>query len=244
MRFTGAVIASLAVTSAACADLISVGAVQDNTLYESTAGSLSNGQGAYVFSGRTSQGLVRRALLQFDLSLIPAGSTVTSATLTLHSDQAQGSATYTLHRLLATWGEGSSDAGTPGGSGTSATTGDATWLHRFHATSTWTNAGGDFVASASASTIVAGAGTYSWSGAGLTSDVQAWLDGGATNAGWALLGNEVNAGSAVRYGSSEHASASMRPELTIEYTPVPAPGAAGLGALALLGGLGGLRRRR
>ncbi len=241
MRWTAAVLASVAVTSVACADLISVGAALDNTLYESTAGSLSNGQGAYVFSGKTSQGLIRRALFQFDLSLIPAGSTITSATLTLHSDQAQGAATYTLHRLLATWGEGTSDAGAPGGAGTDATTGDATWLHRFHATSTWTNAGGDFVASASASKIVAGAGTYSWSGTGLAQDVQTWLDGGATNAGWALLGNEATAGSAVRFGSSEHATASMRPELTIEYTPVPAPGAVGLGALALLGGL---RRRR
>ncbi|MCE7973100.1 MAG: hypothetical protein DYG92_02060 [Leptolyngbya sp. PLA1] len=240
MRWTAAVLASLAVTSVACADLISVGAVQDNTLYESTTGSLSNGQGAYVFSGRTSQGLIRRALLQFDLSLIPAGSTITSATLTLHSEQAQGSATYTLHRLLATWGEGTSDAGSPGGSGTAATTGDATWLHRFHATSTWTSAGGDFVAAASASKIVSGAGTFSWTGAGLIQDVQAWLDGGAINAGWALLGNEANAGLAVRFGSSEHASAGMRPELTIEYTPVPAPGVAGLGAVALLGA----RRRR
>ncbi|MCC6950227.1 MAG: DNRLRE domain-containing protein [Phycisphaerales bacterium] len=241
MRWTAAALATLAFASAAWADLISVGALRDNTLYESSTGSLSNGQGVYVFSGRTSQGLVRRALLQFDLSLIPAGSTITSATLSLRSDQAQGSATYTLHRLLATWGEGSSDAGSPGGAGTAATSGDATWLHRFHSTTTWTNAGGDFVASASASTVVAGAGPYSWSGAGLVQDVQAWLDGGAISAGWALLGNEVNAGSAVRFGSSENATSNMRPELTIEYTPAPAPGAAGLGVLALLGGL---RRRR
>jgi hypothetical protein len=240
MRWPAAILASLAVTSVACADLISVGAMQDNTLYESTSGALSNGQGAYVFSGRTSQGLLRRALLQFDLSLIPAGSAITSATLTLHSDQSQGSATYTLHRLLSTWGEGTSNAGSPGGAGTAATTGDATWLHRFHATSAWNNAGGDFVAAGSASTIVAGAGTYSWSGAGLAQDVQAWLDGGATNAGWALVGNEVSAGSTVRFGSSEHAASGMRPVLTIDFTPVPAPGVVVLGALAVLGGL---RRR-
>jgi len=73
-------------------------------------------------------------------------------------------------RLLADWGEGTSNAtgGLGEGGGGPATTNDATWVHRFYSTQLWNTPGGDFAAAASATTTVSDIGNYSWSGAGVT----------------------------------------------------------------------------
>lgn len=80
-------------------------------------GSLSNGAGQYLFAGNTAQGALRRALLAFDLSNLPANAQLTRAALTLtlsRTNSFSGDQPHTLHRVLAAWGEGLSDAGTPG----------------------------------------------------------------------------------------------------------------------------------
>ena len=99
--------------------------LKDNTLYESATGALSNGAGQHFFSGKTdSSALLRRGLITFDIAgSIPAGSTIESVTLTLNmSKTSSGTQTIELHRLLADWGEGSSDAPSNEGGGTSAAT--------------------------------------------------------------------------------------------------------------------------
>ena len=102
-------------------------ASKDNTLYEKADGSLSNGAGQYFFAGRTNQGVpesVRRGLIAFDIAAsIPAGSTINSVTLTLYmsrSNSGQGNQPVALHRLLANWGESTSDAGGQEGAGDAA----------------------------------------------------------------------------------------------------------------------------
>ena len=66
------------------AETVSLSPSQDNTLYESMTGALSNGAGAYIFAGNTNLGLARRALLAFDIAaVVPAGATITRAKLTL-----------------------------------------------------------------------------------------------------------------------------------------------------------------
>ncbi len=65
--------ALLAATAAAKAETLSFLPTKDNTLYQDAAGSLSNGQGAYLFSGRTKDGFIRRGLMALNLSAIPAG---------------------------------------------------------------------------------------------------------------------------------------------------------------------------
>jgi hypothetical protein len=236
------VIACLAgASSAAWADTLTLNPSRDNTLYEDALGSLSNGAGPALYAGKNSQGRWRRGVMGFDVSAIPAGSVVTGARLTLVMDQSGSVATgMSLHRLLADWGEGTSNAGLPGGSGASATTGDATWLHTFFSTALWATPGGDFAPGASASTTVAAPGTYVWSGPGMVADVQAWVDGSALNAGWLLQAPDATTGMSYRFASRESAQPSMRPVLEIEYRPVPAPG-----GLALIGLLAlGARRRR
>src|SRR5205085_481489 len=111
-------------------------------------------------------------------------------TLALHVSKVPNGAqneSVVVHRATSSWGEGTSVAG-PGGSGngegdgTQATTNDATWTFRFFNTVSWTTVGGDFSATASASTTVAGVGTYQWTG--LAGDVQAWLSSPSNNLGW------------------------------------------------------------
>lgn len=195
---------------------------QDNTLYENASGSLSNGAGQYLFAGRTAQssGSIRRAVLQFDVAgSVPAGATITGATLTLNMNRSiSGAENISIHPLTTAWGEGASDAPGQEGSGAASTTNDATWIHAFFSTTNWTTAGGDFNPTASATTSVAGNGFYSWASAIVTSDVQGWVTNPATNFGWIMIGNESSSTTAKRFASKEFATAANRPQLTINYT--------------------------
>src|SRR6185503_17665938 len=138
---------------------------QDNTIYGENGG-LSDGQGQHLFAGMTSNTAERRALVEFDIAgAVPAGSTITSVTLTLRLDKTQtASLPIALTKVTADWGEGASLASGEEGGGGSAATGDATWTQRFYPATAWTTPGGDVVATASATTTVATALTdYTWS---------------------------------------------------------------------------------
>lgn len=141
---------------------------------------------------------------------------ITSASLSMFLSQQQGAAQpVSLSAALADWGEGASNAGDPGGGGTQAQTGDATWLHRFYNTIFWTTPGGDFSATPSASTVVSTANTtYNWSGSGLVADVQTWVSNPSINFGWIIRGNEVTSGQTQRFNSRHSANS---PQLTIVY---------------------------
>jgi hypothetical protein len=200
-------------------------AVKDNTLYQTADGSKSNGAGSYFFVGRVAAsggGAIRRGLVKFDLSSIPAGATVTSVSLRLNmSKTTSGAQTVILKRLTADWGEGTSNADANEGSGATSTTGDATWLHRFHATSTWTVPGGEsnVAAPTSASLSVGAVGAYTFaSTAQLVADVQGWLANPSTNFGWLLAGNEESSGTSKRFDARENATTTNRPQLTVQYT--------------------------
>lgn len=230
-------------SSAAHADIVQSNVSGWNTLIETVEGNLSNGGDNAFFAGSTvSQGL-RRGLLRFDVaSMVPAGSTVTAVSLQLYMSRTiSGPELVTMHRTLADWGQGTAVGGMGGGGGATAGIGDATWLHTFHATDFWTTAGGDFDATVSAAKLVGSNGYYTFAGAGLVADVQAWLDNPGTNFGWLFKGNEEVLGTAKRFSSGNHSNTAYRPLLVIEYTPVPgAPTACvlALGALTLT------RRRR
>jgi hypothetical protein len=217
--------------SVTLADPVPFPASKDNTLYQSTGGTLSNGQGIFVFAGRTNEASngLRRGLMAFNLSSIPPNATVTAASLNLFLVKmgpiAPGN--MTVHKALRDWGEGNSNAGSPGGHGAAAQTNDATWLHNFFNTSFWTTPGGDFSAAPSATAFVEQEGIYHvWSGPGLIADVQAWVSNPATNFGWAIIGNEIDLGSAAKFGTSEHGTAINRPRLDVTFTtssPTPTP---------------------
>ncbi len=101
---------------------------KDNTLYQQPSGTLSNGQGENIFAGRTNGGLRRRALLAFDVAgTVPVGVAIDSVKLTLTlTATIVGAQPVSLHRVLADWGEGASDAPDNEGQGGPAAPGDAT----------------------------------------------------------------------------------------------------------------------
>ncbi len=220
------------------ADTLNLTTDRDNTLYQDVAGAVSNGAGETLFAGKNNNGSIRRGLLHFDIAgSIPAGSTINSVSLTLHLSQSPNTTAYNaaLHRATAAWGQGTSNASAGGGgNGTAATIGDATWLHTFFNSSQWSAAGGDFAPVTSAITSVAGVGNYTWTSPNLAADVQAWLDQPATNFGWMLVGDETTNQTVKRFDTRENSNATFRPSLTIDFTPVPEPSAAGLAAVGLL----------
>jgi hypothetical protein len=224
-----ALMCALVIGGAAWADTVVVSPSKDNTLIEDVRGGLSNGQGDGVFSGRTGvfggQSRKLRAVLAFDVaSAVPAGSTITGASLTMLTvNSVSGAIEHTLHRVTADWGEGASSGA--GGSGAPAQAGDATWLHRFYPDVLWSAAGGEFAATPSASAEVASFGLYvTWSSAAMAADVQQWLDGAAGNFGWMVIGDEAAFNTAKKFAGKEWETVEERPMLVIEFTPPPCVG--------------------
>lgn len=217
----------------------------DTTIFADIAGfdprwdDVSDGQGESLWLSTTAGGVVRRALMRFDLGAIPQGAHIVSVSLTLYESRARDSHAASLHRVLAPWAEGASNGGSQG-EGDQAEAGDATWRWRDYGVAEWSTRGGDFVAEASAATLVGAPNqTYTWAGTPLlVADVQRWIDNPATNHGWILIGAELDAQNAKRFDSGESPFATQRPLLVVQAAPVPEPAAslmlaAGLAAIWL-----------
>lgn len=182
-----------------------------------------------LFAGATGSTLTNRALFKFDVARsIPADSILQNATLTMAvvKTAAGVPATFSLHRILRDWGEGTGRGpGSAGGNlGSPATPGEATWLARFHPDVLWSAPGGsapaDFGSVVSASQSIAGAGNYTFSSSTLVQDVENWLTNAASNFGWILVcEDELTLGDARRFGSREDPP--NAPTLKLEYIPPP-----------------------
>ncbi len=207
------------------ADEVTVPADRDNTLYEDSLGNLSNGAGDHVFAGVTQEARIRRAVVHFDVTVIPPGAVIESVEVTLDmSMTVAGPTAVSVHRLTADWGEGTSDAPGNEGGGDASTIGDATWVHRFFDTDTWAAQGGDFVAKPSAVETVDQVGSYTWGSTDeLVADVQGWVDDPGVNFGWLWMGEEGSTGTAKRFDSRESApEGTGGPRLRVVYQP-PVP---------------------
>jgi len=209
--------------------LCSFAAVASLTVVEDTfinSGAAGNNAGAtgWLDAGRDGVGGIRRGLLRFDLSSIPAGSTVTSATLQLTVVQVPGNgpvnSTFDLFRMLAGWKEGTKI----GNNGAPATAGETTWNARLLGTANWTAPGAksNAAATASASTAVGSADNakYSWTGAGLAADVQLWVNDPTQNFGWLLTSRAETSSRSVRGFTSRQGGAGAG-TLAVVYTPAP-----------------------
>jgi len=222
------------------ADIISLAPARDTTIIQATnpAAQLANGRGD-LFSGRTSQDgqgpatvSIRRSLIYFDIAAsLPSWAKITGVSLTMREVMGlNGDPLTTLHRVQQNWGEGTSYQS--GGMGSAATQDDATWLYTFFnaaapATSpTWNSPGGDYDALVSGSTIVSddnGVGkSFTWTGAGMITDVQSWLNSPAGNFGWLIHGDETRGQSAKRLnGRTLNNSGDVAPVLMVTYVPEP-----------------------
>ncbi|MGB5981273.1 MAG: DNRLRE domain-containing protein [Nonlabens sp.] len=193
---------------------VTLNPVKDNSIFSESSN--SNGQGS-LFSGAISNGNSRRALITFDLGVIPAGATISDVSLEFTITRSRASNTpYTLHVITSDWGEGASAASGQGGQGATAQAPDATWQDAMLGTASWTTPGGDFVATESATTnLTNGDSNAIFTSTGLASDVQNWLDGTTSNFGWILIGDESGSRNAVRFDSREDTNP---PLLTVTYT--------------------------
>jgi hypothetical protein len=228
--FGGIVLATLSLEAATT----TLAPVADTTLQSAFPGNNIGGEGSLWVGGRR-QGGAARALLRFDLSSIPAGSTINSVTLTLSVTRTPSggvSSLFDVHRVLEAWGEGNNDSG---GRGTPADANEATWNNRLAPGTAWTTAGGSFAPAVSASRSIGGDGAYTFSStATLVSDVQGWVNNASGNFGWELVSASEFTPTTIRRIGSRTAGGSA-PSLLINYTPVPEPGTL---ALFALGGVG------
>lgn len=213
--------AALLVAGTGSAATVTVTPVADVAVY--SEGTNANGAGQFIFAGNNSSGNKRRSFLRFDIAAaLPAGATVSSASLTLFCSNAPAvvnTPAITLNRASAAWTEGPTAPGGNEGAGAGAAANDTTWLHRSFSSSSWTAAGGDFSGTASATTTVSvDSASYVWTSAAMAADVQAWLDTPATNFGWALVGDESAVQTARRFDSRTNVISANRPALQIVYT--------------------------
>ena len=170
----------------------------------------------------------QRTLIQFDLSLIPAGATIDSSALRLYGlsyDSSSAPSSISVYRVARPWVEN-----------------QVTWVNAATG-SPWTNAGGDIVGTTGGQltqpySVWTGNQTpaYAWYAIDVLSLTNDYFQGVHPNYGFALdapFGNSLTFVS--REGTAPSgATRTEYPELVVTYTPAPEPASACLLALGVL----------
>jgi Bacterial Ig domain/Secretion system C-terminal sorting domain/Bacterial cadherin-like domain len=199
-------------TAAGSSGSYSQNPLKDNWLDQRNP-SRNNGVNTSLISdGETSR--AGRPTLQFNLSTITSGATITSANLRLVATAAQNNTAFnlSLHRLTNTWDEGTQNNAN----------GISNWTQRIAGPVLWTTAGGDFNATAEATTSVTTTGTYNWSGGTLNTLLQNWVNGTNTNNGMLLkFVTEGTGNEAKTFASNNNGTTANRPLLTFDWATPP-----------------------
>jgi hypothetical protein len=181
---------------------------QDSYISEWSSSS-NNGGNDYILVNPHA-GHAYRIVVKFDLSSIPSGSTVSTATLKLlynhGTSETPAGRTYMAYRITQSWTEMG-----------------VTW-ERYDGTNSWATSGGDYTTSGGASSIFPS--SYGWMSWDVTNIAKAWIETGEPNNGFLVKDDNessfVGAIPQANFCSREWAESDKRPILEITYTE-PAP---------------------
>ncbi len=217
---------SAAGSSVVRADMMTFTTNKDSSIFSESNN--NNGAGS-LYTGAAGNILgIRRALLGFNISAIPAGSTINSVTLTITQTRTGPSAIaepFEIRPLSAVWGEGT---GTQQGVGSTPTASAVTWNSRQFGSNLWATPGGSYGAASGTTTLGTGTfagGVFTFSSQpGMVADVQSWLNSPGTNNGWILKAvSETTGFGARQISSKEDVVTARRPLLTVNYTLAVVP---------------------
>ena len=203
---------------AATTNLLSVA---DTTLFESTP---NNNLGRSSLTvGAIATGPGTRALLRFDVSVIPSNAIVETAELSFFVEKTPATggepSAFAVHRFFKPWNEGNGS----GNTGILADTGETTWNSQFHGAATWSQpgaaGGAEYNPTPSGSVSIGGVAGYAITG--LSNDVQAWVSGLATNHGWIMISSGEAIPETARRITSREGAGLPPPTLAIQYTIPP-----------------------
>ena len=168
--------------------------VADNDIYEGTTG-INYGTSIDIVAGRDIAGKQDKILIKFDLSGLPAGATISSATLRLNLVGTSGTGSFNigLYKIIKTWVE---------------------------TTATWSNfsSGGNYDSTQQAVTSVALGSTGFKEWAVPVVMVNGWIAAPSTNYGLALVFESSTKGPDYQFASKENTTVANRPQLVINYT--------------------------
>lgn len=192
-----------------------------DTYIREGAATTNNASSNQISVNRQASSDTRSTLLKFDLSSIPSGATVTAATLTLTTKDADTSINLLGYRLLSAY-----------------TVGQATWNIRATATN-WNTAGALGVGTDYNSTLLIDAAIPATIDTAMDIDVattvQNWVDGTWDNHGWLMWGSDPGSTILRDFHSSRATTSTYRPKLVVEYNINQEITAESLTATAALG---------
>src|SRR3989338_2496935 len=183
--------------------LLTLYASADTSLWQANA-TTNYGTNAQLWEYPWTPSWTRRGLVQFDLSVIPTGAMISSASLDLREATTYGSTrTIALHRVTRSWVES-----------------EATWNRAVTGTN-WTTVGGDFSSTATATASLSWDGILGWNSWNVATDVQAFVNGTQQNYGWLIKDNSEDSSQAYWFFHSKDEADhnEYRPRLIVTYTP-------------------------
>lgn len=188
--------------------IIQPGAEANDSYFREDDSNHNFGAAANLDIGQFWLDAAHRAILQFDLSSIPANQQIDSAILHLYmyNDGPGADVNLTAHRITHAWVEGSTGYD------------HAVDWDTYNGSEAWTTAGGDFDAQVEAHNITSTQNQwYVWD---ITNLVGSWYNGTYTNLGVLLKGvDEVSdIQMRKRFRSSDYGTASERPKLIVNYS--------------------------
>lgn len=173
---------------------------KDNFIEQATPTS-NNGTATTLDVIMTGGATPRRGLLEFDITSIPSGSTVTSATLSLFTSNGLTNVNTSIHRVTQAWTEAGS-----------------TW-NKYDGITDWTSAGGDYDATADANATPSSTAAGTQTDFDIKALVQEWVDGTANYGMLVKITTESGNTTGHQFASSDNATAGYRPKLVVNYSP-------------------------